>query len=115
MTNHGHLTEGTGVTEMGDTALRDTVLEILRVNRGDLEGYGVESIALFGSVARGDAGPRSDVDLLVVMRRGTTLFSLARLKHRLEDLLEWPVDLVTPGALRQDTRDSIMAEAIHAG
>ena len=100
---------------MGDTALRDSVLEILRINRVDLEGYGVESIALFGSVARGGAGPRSDVDLLVVTRRGTTLFALARLKHRLEDLLDRPVDLVTHGALRPHTRDSILAEAIHAG
>jgi predicted nucleotidyltransferase len=98
-----------------DTSLRDSVLEILEINRGSLKRYGVEAISLFGSVARGDAGPRSDVDLLVDVQRGTTLFGLARLQYYLEDLLGRPVDLVTRDALRPQMRDSIMAEAIHAG
>jgi predicted nucleotidyltransferase len=98
-----------------DTSLRDSVLEILEINRGSLKRYGVEAISLFGSVARGDAGPRSDVDLLVDVQRGTTLFGLARLQHYLEDLLGRPVDLVTRDALRPQMRGSIMAEAIHAG
>ena len=97
-----------------DTTLRDAVLLTLKRNRDDLRSYGVESIALFGSVARGDAGSGSDVDLLVAVRRGTTLFGLARIKDRLEDLLGRPVDLVTPGALRPQMRESIMAEAIRA-
>lgn len=97
-----------------NTKLRDSVLRILKSNRDNLRTYGVESVALFGSVARGEAGPDSDVDLLVVMQQGTTLFGLARVKHHLEDLLDRPVDLVTPDALRPQIRESILAEAIDA-
>jgi predicted nucleotidyltransferase len=99
---------------MNDTTLRDSVLEILEVNRDGLKSYGVDSISLFGSVARGDAGPRSDVDLLVDVDDEVTLFGLSRLKHYLEDLLGMPVDLVTLDALRPQTRDAILAEAIRA-
>lgn len=99
---------------MNDTALRDSILEILEINRDDLKSYGVESISLFGSVARGEEGPRSDVDLLVDVDDEVTLFGLSRLKHHLEDLLGMPVDLVTTDALRPQMRDSILAEAIRA-
>jgi uncharacterized protein len=99
---------------MNDTSVRDSVLEILEINREDLKTYGVESISLFGSVARGEAGPRSDVDLLVDVDDEVTLFGLSRLKHHLEDLLGMPVDLVTSDALRPQMRDSILAEAIRA-
>ncbi len=95
-------------------ALRDSILEILEINQDDLKSYGVTSIALFGSVARGEAGPRSDVDLLVDVDDEVTLFGLSRIKHHLEDLLGMPVDLVTSDALRPKVRDTIMAEAIHA-
>jgi predicted nucleotidyltransferase len=97
---------------MNDTSVRDSVLEILEINREDLKTYGVESISLFGSVARGEAGPRSDADLLVDVDDEVTLFGLSRLKHHLEDLLGMPVDLVTSDALRPQMRDSILAEAI---
>jgi predicted nucleotidyltransferase len=99
---------------MNDTTLRDSILEILEINRDDLKAYGVESISLFGSVARDEAGPRSDVDLLVDVDDEVTLFGLSRLKHHLEDLLGMPVDLVTSDALRPHMRDSILAEAIRA-
>jgi len=97
-----------------DTTLRDSVLEILEINRDGLKRYGVESISLFGSVARGEAGPRSDVDLLVDVDDEVTLFGLSRLKHHLEDLLGMPVDLVTTDALRPQMRSSILVEAIRA-
>lgn len=93
---------------------RESILRILTSNRDDLKRYGVASIALFGSVARGDDGPHSDIDLLVDVERGTTLFGLSRLKHHLEDLLGRNVDLVTPDGLRPQTRQSILAEAIRA-
>ncbi|MFL5542389.1 MAG: nucleotidyltransferase family protein [Longimicrobiaceae bacterium] len=102
------------MSEMKGAMLRDSILEILEINRGDLKTYGVESISLFGSVARGEEGPRSDVDLLVDVDDEVTLFGLSRLKHHLEDLLGMPVDLVTTDALRPQMRDSILAEAIHA-
>jgi hypothetical protein len=95
-------------------SVRDSVLEILEINRNDLRSYGVQSISLFGSVARGDSGPRSDVDLLVDLDEDVSLFGLSRLKRHLEDLLGMPVDLVTTDALRPSFRDTIMAEAIRA-
>jgi predicted nucleotidyltransferase len=95
-------------------SVRDSVLEILEINRDDLRSYGVQSISLFGSVARGDSGPRSDVDLLVDLDEDVSLFGLSRLKRHLEDLLGMPVDLVTTDALRPSFRDTIMAEAIRA-
>ena len=94
--------------------VRDSVLEILQINQDNLRSYGVRSISLFGSVARGESGPRSDVDLLVDVDDDVSLFGLSRLKRHLEDLLGMPVDLVTTDALRPDFRDSIMAEAIRA-
>lgn len=99
---------------MSDT-LRDSVLEILQINQDNLKSYGVRSISLFGSVARGDSGPRSDVDLLVDLDEDVSLFGLSRLKRHLEDLLGMPVDLVTTDAvMRPSFRDAIMAEAIRA-
>jgi predicted nucleotidyltransferase len=95
-------------------ALRERVLDVLRRNREDLRSYGATSISVFGSVARGEAGPGSDVDLLVEVDDRMTLFRLSHLKDRLEDLLGKPVDLVTPGALRPQFRDTILAEAIRA-
>jgi hypothetical protein len=95
-------------------ALRDSILEILEINRDDLKSYGVESISLFGSVARGDAGPRSDVDLLVDLKPGTTLFGFVRLKNHLQDLLGLPVDLVMRDGLRKEFRERVFAEEIRA-
>ena len=95
-------------------ALRDSILEILEINRDDLRGYGVRSISLFGSVARCDAGPRSDVDLLVDLDDDVSLFGLSRLKRHLEDLLGMPVDVVPSDGLRPQYRDAILAEAIRA-
>lgn len=94
--------------------MRDSVLEILEINREDLRTYGVRSISLFGSIARGDAHPGSDVDLLVDVDDDVSLFGLSRLKFHLEDVLGMRVDLVTPDALRPHMRDAILAEAIRA-
>jgi hypothetical protein len=95
-------------------ALRESILEILQINQDNLRSYGVRSISLFGSVARGDAGPRSDVDLLVDVDDNVSLFGLSRLKRHLEGLLGMPVDLVTTDALRPKFREAIMEEAIRA-
>ncbi len=48
---------------------RDEVLAVLRAHKSDLERFGVRSLALFGSVARDEAGPDSDLDLLIVEER----------------------------------------------
>lgn len=65
---------------------------------------------MFGSVARGEAGPDSDVDFLVEFDAGRTLFDLIGLRLDLEELLGTGVDVVTPGSLRY-VRERVLSEA----
>jgi len=58
-----------------------------------LEKYGVTRIGIFGSVARGDASEKSDVDIVYQMSR-PNLFTVVHLKEELENALHCPVDLV---------------------
>ena len=93
---------------------RDDILRILADHRAELAELGVGSLALFGSTARGEAGPESDVDLLVEFNRPVGLFELVDLKDYLEGLLGRPVDLVTRDSLRRQLRERILKEAIPA-
>jgi predicted nucleotidyltransferase len=88
------------------------VSRLLRENRMALDELGVKSLALFGSVARGEASPDSDVDLLVEFSVPVGLFEFVRLKLRLEQILGCEVDLVTPDALRPTMKDDILQEAV---
>lgn len=74
------------------------------------ELHGARNVRVFGSVARGDNGEDSDVDLLVDMDKGRTLFDLIGFKLDLEDLLHMPVEVVTTNSLRY-IRDRVLAEA----
>ena len=76
--------------------------------------FGVKSLGLFGSIARGDATPTSDVDILVEFERPVGLFDLARLRRHLVDLLGRPVDVGTPASLRPRLRRAALDEAIRA-
>ena len=58
------------------------------------------AIALFGSVARGDDSPTSDIDFLVEFDDGSSLFDLMHLEEELEALLGTPVDVVSAGGLK---------------
>jgi hypothetical protein len=91
---------------------RDDLLSILRAHRADLERYGVESLRLFGSMARGDASAESDVDLLVRFRSTPTFSGFMRLRIFLEDLLGLKVDLVTESGLREEVRPYVDGDAI---
>lgn len=99
---------------MNTEPLRDSVLRTLGAHRADLERYGVRSISLFGSVARGDDAPDSDIDVLVDLERGVTLFGLVRLKAWLETLLGRRVDVVPRDGLRKELRQQVFAEEIRA-
>ena len=95
---------------------RAHVLAILRDHREELaRAFGVRSLALFGSVARDQATPASDVDVLVEFDRPTGLFGLLRLQERLEKLLGRRVDVGTWGGLRAAVRAAIEAEVIDVG
>ena len=73
--------------------------------------HGAGNVRIFGSVARGTAGPESDVDFLVEMEPGRSLFDLGGLTADLHDLLGRRVDVVTERALSRFFRDRVIAEA----
>ncbi|HPM82079.1 MAG TPA: nucleotidyltransferase family protein [Candidatus Anammoximicrobium sp.] len=75
------------------------------------EQYGVESFALFGSYVRGEAGPESDLDVLVRFRRSPGLLRYIELENYLSDLLGVRVDLVMAEALKPNIGQRVMAEA----
>jgi predicted nucleotidyltransferase len=93
---------------------RDEALEILKQRQAEIKAFGVKSLALFGSVARDEANPDSDVDLLVEFSVPVGLFQVVRLKEYLEEALGHSVDLVTPDALREQIRSQVLREAMRA-
>ena len=74
--------------------------------------HGASNPAVFGSVARDQATPGSDVDLLVDLPAGTSLFDRVNLKSALEDLLLTRVDLIRRRSLKPDLKATVEAEAI---
>lgn len=93
---------------------RHEALAILAAHKNDLVQHHVRSLSIFGSVARDEAGPDSDVDVLVEFDKPVGLFSFVGLKMYLEEILGRKVDLATPDALHRRLRDRILAEAIRA-
>ena len=92
---------------------RDEVIGFLSSHLRELQDhFGVHSLALFGSIARNEAGPESDVDVLVEFRETPGLTEYMRLKFWLEDRLGRPVDLVMEKALKPWARPQVEAEAI---
>ena len=93
---------------------RAQIIQTLSEHKGELDAFGVRSLSLFGSVARGEERPGSDIDILVEFERVGGLFEFVRLKNYLEKTLGQPVDLVTPDALKPQLREKILRESVHA-
>jgi uncharacterized protein len=74
--------------------------------------HGARNVRVFGSIARGEADSRSDIDLLVEFKRGTTLLGHAALVQELEDLLGVKVDVVSEHGLRERIRERLLREAV---
>lgn len=74
--------------------------------------HGASNVRIFGSVARGEAGPESDVDVLVDLEPGRSLLDHAALLLELEELLGCPVDVVTERGLRARFRERVLREAV---
>jgi predicted nucleotidyltransferase len=89
--------------------------EALERHRADIrrvvEGNHAQNPRVFGSVLRGEDTEASDLDLLVDPTPQTTLFDIARIGMRLEELLGLTVDVVTPKGLHPRMRDRVLAEA----
>ena len=82
--------------------------EILRI----AAAHGANSVRLFGSAARGEERPDSDVDFLVEMEDGRSLLDLGELVMDLQDLLGKSVDVVEPDGLYWYIRDRVLNEAV---
>ena len=95
---------------------KEKIIETLRENRELLVKFHVQSLSVFGSVARGEAGPDSDIDILVEFEPGARvgLFTFARLQRCLQEILGREVDLATPKALHKALKKNILEEAVHA-
>jgi len=89
-------------------------IEILTSHREEIREYGVSRLSLFGSVVRDQAGPASDIDLLVEFAHPVGYFEFLDLKAYLEEILGREVDLVPRNALKRQLRDRILAEAVDA-
>lgn len=89
--------------------------ETLKEHRHDVlalaEKYGAYNVRVFGSVARNEADHDSDIDFLVDLEAGRSLFDLGGLLMDLQDLLNCPVDVVTEKGLKAKLRERVLAEA----
>ncbi len=93
--------------------MRSEILQTLAVHRDELTRMGVKTLAVFGSVARDEARPDSDVDILVEFQGSATFNGYMDLEFFLEDLLGRPVDLVTRKSIRPRLKTQIESEALY--
>ena len=84
---------------------REKILRIAAV-------HGASNVRIFGSVARGEAGPQSDLDVLVDLDPGRSLFDLGAFLMDLQDLLGCKVDVVTEKGLHWYVRARVLEEAV---
>jgi predicted nucleotidyltransferase len=101
----GDIKEGSmGINEL----LKEKRDEILRI----AAKHGARKIRVFGSVARGEADEKSDIDFLVEMEPGRTLLDMGGLLMDLRELLGRDVDVVTERGLKERIRDRVLREAV---
>ncbi len=93
---------------------RDAVIAALRAHEHELKSAGVLSLRLFGSVARGEARPDSDVDLMARFdkARCRTLFDYAGVEVRLAEILNVHVDLAPEDMMHEPVRNAAEREAV---
>ena len=93
-----------------------TTAEMLTAKRGDIlqlaAQHGAHNVRVFGSVARGESGPTSDIDFLVEMDHGRSLLDLIELSQELETFLQRKVDILTDEGLSPYLQQRIHAEAV---
>ena len=92
---------------------RDEVLRVLAENRDRIRSYGVRTLALFGSMARDQAGPDSDLDFVVEFDK-KTFDNYMGLREYLEGLFGCRVDLVIRSAIKPRLRTPILSDAVDA-
>jgi hypothetical protein len=95
---------------------RDEVLTTLRQHAPELQAEGILHLALFGSTARDEATPASDVDLMAEYdpNKRLSLLDIVGLQHQLEDLLGAKVDLCTRKLIKPILKPYVEADAVDA-
>jgi uncharacterized protein len=95
---------------------RDQVIAALRAHETDLKRAGILRLSLFGSTARGDQHPDSDIDLLALFDETIplSLLDVVHLENQITGLLGHRVDLVEEGTLKPRVQKSVEAEALLA-
>lgn len=95
---------------------KQAVIAVLLAHREELEKRGVRHAALFGSVARGDAGPQSDIDIAIDVDPELiqTIYDYAGLKRIVAELFTRPVDVIDRQFLRPEVRDRVVADLVYA-
>jgi predicted nucleotidyltransferase len=90
--------------------------ELIQTHRQEIltmaERYGARNVRIFGSLARGEGRADSDIDFLVEMEPGRSLFDLGGLLYDLQDLLGVEVDVVTEKGLRTRIRSEVLRDAV---
>jgi len=90
--------------------------DLLREKREDIlrlaKEYGAYNVRIFGSVARGEADEKSDIDFLVDMEKGRSLLDMGGLLMDLQDLLGHDVDVVTERGLRERIKERVLKDAV---
>jgi predicted nucleotidyltransferase len=93
---------------------RSEAIAFFAAHREELRRLGITSLLVFGSVARDQARPDSDVDLIAEFDRPIGYLGLARVQRQLGEMLGCRVDLATPGMIRKELRDRVYEEAVRA-
>ena len=112
----GHELELSGPVA-GQEASRSPVANLLQAHRAEIQAaaaaVGAENVRVFGSVARGEETPDSDIDLLVDFPAGERgLFPLLKLASEIESLVGRPVDVAAVEVMAEPVRERALAEAI---
>jgi predicted nucleotidyltransferase len=90
----------------------DLIVATLRAHAEDLRRRGIAHASVFGSAARGEDRPESDVDIMVELEPEVGILAFSEIRLHLSDLLNRRVDLVTPGGLRPFARPGALRDAI---
>jgi predicted nucleotidyltransferase len=92
--------------------IKQKIVAILKEHQKEIKNFNIQKISIFGSVARDEETPKSDIDILIKFSGPATFDLYMDLKFFLEDLLERKVDLVTEDALRPEIRPFIEKDLI---
>ena len=95
---------------------RQSIIAILQKHQAELHRQGVLHAALFGSVARGDASPGSDIDIMIDLDPNVRLgaFDYVGLKDYIAGLFDAPVDVVNRAGLKPYVKPAALSDAVYA-